>query len=77
MTKAKQIKVYAGTCRHAQMIPVSQIKAIDTDQNVSVEFAWLTLKAKRPVYDGLGDRQWHCGVVAERADVATLLFRAT
>ena len=49
----------------------------DTDEAASVMPH--TQKGRHPIYDGLGDRQWHSGVVADRADVAALLFpcRAT
>ena len=75
----KRIKVFSGTCRHPELVPVTHVAHIDAGGDVSLEFVWLRMKGRHPIYDGLGDRQWHSGVVADRADVAALLFpcRAT
>ena len=72
----KMVKVSCGTCRHPEMVPVSHIAHIDAGEDVTQEFVYFRMKSRHPLYDGLGDRQWHMGVVADRADVAPLLFKA-
>lgn len=74
-TKRSAIPVVCGTCRHPQPVKLAHVAEIDSHG----EFVSLKMRPAHYVQDTWGDRQWHGWVVAERADVAALLFptRAT
>lgn len=73
----KSIRVTCGTCRHPQEIPVSHVTSIEDtlDDGLIPEFVCLKLKPGRWIQDTWGDRQWHGNVVAEREDVARLIWK--